>query len=203
MRYCPDRAVTRAQMATLLVRALDLVSESVGLFYDEPIHLVDGSLGAGWSPDGGRLVYSQDGALWTMDADGSDRSLLVARVGGEFFSEPAWSPDGTRIAYMRASRHSDGHWFSHIYSVSVDGTGRVKLSGGDVLDSRPGWSPDSERIVFQRISGTSRDNDGNYVDVERLSAVSSSTEAAGPPRLRRLPLVIPAWHLSTHIRVTR
>ena len=28
LRYCPDQAVTRAQMATFLVRALDLMSES-------------------------------------------------------------------------------------------------------------------------------------------------------------------------------
>ena len=28
LRYCPDQAVTRAQMATFLVRALDLVFES-------------------------------------------------------------------------------------------------------------------------------------------------------------------------------
>ena len=157
-------------MATFVVRALGLVPGSDGLAETEPVRLGEGSAG-GWSPDGTRIVYSHDGSLWTMDPDGSGRSLLVARAGSEFLGRPAWSPDGTRIAYARSRPNRDGHWFSHIYSVNVDGTAKTKLSSGDVYDSSPSWSPDSDRIVFERFSGAGRDDDGGFIDGESYVVV--------------------------------
>ncbi|MCY3608367.1 MAG: cell wall-binding repeat-containing protein [Acidimicrobiaceae bacterium] len=125
-----------------------------------------------WSPDCSQLVYSQNGSLWTMNNDGTNQQRLTSRD-GSFSDEPVWSPDGTQIAYARGRTNDDGNWFSHIYVVNADGTGRTKVSKGDVSDSHPSWSPDGTRIAFGRRFGDGRDEDGNYINPDsRIATIS-------------------------------
>jgi Tol biopolymer transport system component len=53
-----------------------------------------------WAPDGSRIAYKAEGAegggIFTIDADGTGRTLLVSD--GNALS-PTWSPDGAKIAY--------------------------------------------------------------------------------------------------------
>ena len=98
-----------------------------------------------------------------MNNDGTNRQRLTAHDGSHS-DGPAWSPDGTQIAYTRGRRNDDGHWFSHIYVVNADGTGRTKVSKGDVWDAQPSWSTDGTRIAFGRRSGEERDEDGNFTN---------------------------------------
>ena len=55
-----------------------------------------------WSPDGTRLAYSREGALWLFDqAEGAHREVkLPGRLmpGGPVGAGPCWSPDGRWIA---------------------------------------------------------------------------------------------------------
>jgi Tol biopolymer transport system component len=53
-----------------------------------------------WSPDGQRIVYSGQGGLYTMNADGTSQTLLLAGLG----ARPVWSPDGTKIAFQKPDR---------------------------------------------------------------------------------------------------
>ena len=134
----------------------------------------DNSEDPAWSPDCSRIAFSSNGWLWAMNNDGTNQQRLTA-YDGSYSDEPAWSPDGTEIAYSRGQRNDDGHWFSHIYVANADGSGRSKVSKGDVRDGRPSWSPDGTRLVFQRLSGTGRDDDGNFVEADRYLVVMDAT----------------------------
>ena len=90
-----------------------------------------------WSPDGLRLAITArigDAAyVATMDADGSDVSLL--RRG----SVPIWSPDGGRIAFTGVA--------GDLRVMESDGAHPVSL--GTVVD-RPSWSPASDELAALR-----------------------------------------------------
>jgi TolB protein len=52
------------------------------------------TLGLAWSPDGTRLAIDYGVDIYTIEADGSDLTLVIPDAG-----DPNWSPDGSRIAY--------------------------------------------------------------------------------------------------------
>lgn len=59
-----------------------------------------------WSPDGQRVAFVRQGALWvTQVPDGTPR-VLVPR--GKMGAAPQWSPDGRLIAFVRGARPA-GH----------------------------------------------------------------------------------------------
>ena len=110
-----------------------------------------------WSPDGTKIAfYRPSGALWVIDADGSNsRRLAKGGAEGLNFLEPGltWSPDGKQIAFVGPhTRLSD----SAIYVVNPDGTGLARLSAPKNLaaDSDPDWSPDGTQIVYSRDGST-------------------------------------------------
>ena len=50
-----------------------------------------------WSPDGRRLAFVRDGAIWVVEADGSRQVRVTEHPAGN--SKPRWSPDGRRLAF--------------------------------------------------------------------------------------------------------
>ena len=65
------------------------------------------------SPDGKKIVYQKMGfdimedksvgALWMMNADGSNHQKLTSRDQSEF--SPRWSPNGDQIAFVSAGKN--------------------------------------------------------------------------------------------------
>ncbi len=135
---------------------------------DLPLYLIDKprSEDPAWSPDCSKIAYAANGRLWVADLDGTNAREINVGSGSWGYS-PSWSRDGKRIAFSRGRHNDDGHWFKHIYLANADGTGRTKLSKGDVQDDHPSWSPDGRRIVFERVTGSGRDDDGTFVDTDR------------------------------------
>ncbi len=102
---------------------------------------------ADWHPADDVIVFKgcdetgDNCGLWTINADGSERSPLTD---GFNDSLPRWSPDGSSIVFMSDSR--DGTW--ELYSLAVaDGT-VSRLTENEAFDGLPAWSPDGSRIAF-------------------------------------------------------
>jgi Tol biopolymer transport system component len=99
-----------------------------------------------------RIAYSDDGGIWTMDADGAHRTRLTDTPESDF--DPSWSSDGTRLVF-RASRgvygpDPAGLGAEGIYVVNADGTGERQLWPPDAQAPGglfPDWGPDG-RIAF-------------------------------------------------------
>lgn len=111
-----------------------------------------------YSPDGRRIAFMSTRAgtpqIYSMDADGTDQSVLVPFDGGETGASyaPDWSPDGTTIAFGR-----DAAGGRQLFTWQV-GTGqppRQQTSSGRQNED-PSWAPDSRHVVF-RSNRTGRD----------------------------------------------
>jgi Tol biopolymer transport system component len=109
-----------------------------------------------WSPDGKRLIYSQQNSTpFVIDADKpwssqTPRALPTALKEPDTWLEPtSWSPDGRRLAGFQL--RGDGKF---------SGIGIYSLENGDytrVTDfgQSPFWLRDSRRLIFS--SGPLRD----------------------------------------------
>lgn len=115
-----------------------------------PIELVnlDGSVrqrivNAGWpalSPDGTRLLYTDEQGFHLLDLSTGQDSLLG--VGGY---APLWSPDGSQILYTS---------FPGLYVMQADGSGSHEIDVADVEITQPvGWLPDNQTIIYGVMSG--------------------------------------------------
>jgi TolB protein len=99
--------------------------------------------------------------IWTMAADGSNQTRVLAALGdGVDYSLPAWSPDGKRIAYTvwtnkggAAQNIANVEQTAAIWTMAADGSDRKMLVDGatdDAQDWIPAWSPDGRWIAFTR-----------------------------------------------------
>jgi Tol biopolymer transport system component len=88
-----------------------------------------------WSPDGGKIAFSDEGAINVINTDGSGREALA--IG----TSATWSPDGQKIAFVDSS--------GSINAMNADGSGQEELDGGfsSVLPQHA-WSPDGQKIAF-------------------------------------------------------
>lgn len=107
--------------------------------------------GARWSPDGRRLVFSaptasSDGDLFVMNADGTERRLLL---GTRQAKQPAaWSRDGSQILFTGfGGRALSGD----VYLMNADGTNVRRLTRTPGHDIAAGWSPDGSKILFTSV----------------------------------------------------
>jgi serine/threonine protein kinase/Tol biopolymer transport system component len=104
------------------------------------------SLGAAWSPDGGRIVYTRGSDLYVMKNDGTDAHKLVSVPGAP--SIPDWSPDGRRLRFTLGDPQGKG---SSIWEVSADGTDPHPLLPGwrnSPYEFYGNWTPDGRYYIF-------------------------------------------------------
>ncbi len=112
--------------------------------------------GPEFSADGQRVYYNcdQDGhaKIWVMQADGSDRRVLVADDRVNWFPHP--SPDGRHLVYLSYPPGTEGHPRDlPVQLVLCDpegGNRRVihAMTGGQGSMNVPNWAPDSRAFAF-------------------------------------------------------
>ncbi|MFH7320190.1 TolB family protein [Desulfurivibrio sp. D14AmB] len=67
-------------------------------------------------------------------------------------SSPAWSPQGNQIVYYLDRQYSqatgkiEGQF--DLFRINPDGTGKIRLTDDDFVNTLPDWSPDGEWIIF-------------------------------------------------------
>jgi dipeptidyl aminopeptidase/acylaminoacyl peptidase len=104
----------------------------------------------------GRIAFTNNSIIYTINPDGSELLQLTPFGNGFLDRYPSWSPDGTKIAFGRSTSMVQ----SQIYVMNADGTNPVRITNNAFGDSQPTWSPDGTKIAFV----SSRDgNDEIYV----------------------------------------
>lgn len=76
------------------------------------------------SPDGSRIVYTNDGSLWSMNAQGGDKRRLTDKV---WATDPQWTPDG-RLIYLRDDNMTFDVLSSTIWIMDADGRNKRQLT---------------------------------------------------------------------------
>jgi Tol biopolymer transport system component len=129
-----------------------------------------GDLEPSFSPDGSKIVFTSfrlDNAaggtefttdLWTMNADGSNQTVLFDDLLGASYAR--FSPDGTRIVF--------GYGW-HIWIMDADGSNPEQLTTEE-NNVAPSFSPDGTKIVF------ASDVNSAFMDVWVMNADGTSPQ---------------------------
>jgi TolB protein len=84
-------------------------------------------MSASWSPDGTKIAYHAytlgSGDIWVMDADGSNKTVMISGDITTDYYSPTWSPDGIKIAFQDKilDRESERYMGSDIWILDLSG----------------------------------------------------------------------------------
>jgi len=139
------------RMSLLSLAVDDMTTRTIML---APVN--DYAVGASWTPDGSRIAFAMDGAIWTMNRGGSDVHVL-ARV-----SDPVvrveWSRNG-QLGLGLYGGVCDWYCDSAIAIANADGTGFRVLATARQADyvflasgfAGPLWSLDATLIAYDYL----------------------------------------------------
>lgn len=111
------------------------------------------------SPNGHKIAFIADGALWIVPATGGTARLLVSDSAAD--SHPLFSPNGKFIAFT-STKTGNGD----IYLLNLSSGKLRRLTWSDAPDRVSGWSPDSRWVYFT----SDRNNIGYMGAIYRVRA---------------------------------
>ena len=135
------------------VRDANQLNNLTGAVKDLTVELHEGTnMAAAPSPDGQRIVFSAQGALWVMPIAGGKATRITDWTLEP--TAPVWSPDGKSIAFQNYA--PEGNF--HIWTIGPDGSNPTEWTTGPNDDREPAWLPNGSGIVFS----SDRSNDVQY-----------------------------------------
>jgi Tol biopolymer transport system component len=97
------------------------------------------------TPDGTRIVFGRDGALYSAKLDGTAEVRVTSPPPGAFDFRPSYSPDATRIVFLRSPDGVN----NELYVVNSDGSSPTQLTATPGRhEEYPSFSKDGEAILF-------------------------------------------------------
>lgn len=138
-------------LLAFLLLFVSSVSASIVIESDEKLSNTTNADHPSWSPNGEKIVYAANKAIWIMNSDGSGQKKLYDGTGWE--GDPVFNDDGTKIYFATESKKAYSARYISIHVMNSDGSNGLKLT--ETADSRgPSVSPDGSRLVYaSRASG--------------------------------------------------
>lgn len=138
-------------MLAFLILFVSSVSASVTIESDEKLSNITNANHPSWSPDGEKIVYAANQAIWIMNSDGSGQKKLYDGMAWE--GDPVFNDDGTKIYFAAESKKAYSARYISIHVMNSDGSNGLKLT--ETADSRgPSVNPDVSRLAYaSRVSG--------------------------------------------------
>ncbi len=93
------------------------------------------------TPDGATIIFSYDGDIWKVSANGGTAARLTAMQGNE--TRARVSPDGKWLAFTGTQYGSED-----VYLMPLDGGSIRQLTFHEAFDQVDSWSWDSKQIYF-------------------------------------------------------
>jgi len=114
-----------------------------------------------WSPDGTRIVFSQNNKLYRIPATGGTSAALNIK-GINYQMHPDYSPDGSTLVF------DNGY---EIYTVSANGNKANRINSGSYNLKNPVWSSDGKQIAcISRLNNKDSLVVFNYSDGKMIRA---------------------------------
>jgi TolB protein len=116
----------------------------------------------------GKIAFVSSDALYTMNPDGTNKTLLTGQ--GQLLGNPEWSADGKKIVFR------SGYEESRLRIINSDGTGDRIIGQADWDQGCLGgasWSPDGTKLIYYKCLGETAAEiyvmNDNGTDLERLT----------------------------------
>jgi Tol biopolymer transport system component len=106
-----------------------------------------------WSPDGTRIAFrrvnpgTNNMQIWTMRADGSERTRMTSGPNYNFDVAPSWSPDGSKLIFVL---DGDIAAIDAALSLAPFAEPQVITDTPRRYETHPVWSPDGTKIAFEK-----------------------------------------------------